>query len=159
MIIYISCPVSIPIETFNEMVAQLTISYPQHKFTYWDRKKVYSHSLIYNADTVAFVLPDQEFKTFVANLPSGLLGELKRARYDSKNLAVIYRPKSNPDSGYLIYEAKVNSGNTSSPTIFGGVPGTTDRFSKRVFESDLKTDVKEVVERKIILDRRILLFA
>jgi hypothetical protein len=101
--IWISCPISVPQGKLDAFKAYLERHFPQ--VDCWDRHVGhYTFRGLDSSDAVAFILPDNEFRYDVGNLPAGLGSELKRARDGGKKILIGYYRETS--KGWAIYDAK-----------------------------------------------------
>ena len=100
--IWISCPISVRQHDLDKFKAYLEEHFPQ--VDTWDRKSEYSGRGLDSSDAVTFILPDNEFRYSVENLPVGLRSELKRARDGGKKILIGYYRQTSKE--WAIYDAK-----------------------------------------------------
>lgn len=100
--IWISCPISVSVGKLAAFKEYLERHFPQ--VDTWDRESEYSGRGLDSSDAVAFILPDNEFRYGVENLPVGLKSELKRARNGAKKILIGYYRATSKE--WAIYDAK-----------------------------------------------------
>jgi hypothetical protein len=76
---------------------------------YWDRSTPYKYhpKWLSEADVVIFALPNNAFKTPIANIPFGCRRELKRAQLLGKKIYIVYQIAS---GDYHFYKAEIKHG-------------------------------------------------
>jgi hypothetical protein len=114
--IWISCSISVPQGKLDAFKAYLERHFPQ--VDCWDRESEYNAHVLDSSDAVAFILPDNEFRYGVENLPVGLGSELKRAQDGKKKILIGYYRETS--KGWAVYDAKF----TRTPS-YSGVWGRT----------------------------------
>lgn len=124
MLIYISCPVTVPESTFKNLLSSLENRYPNHRFIYWRRGTKYDSEMVKKANAVAVILPNIAFRSPVASIPSGVLNEIGIADTLDIPLMVVYRMVDT--NNVFIYDAEL--GNYE----FKGVAGTSSKYIPRV---------------------------
>lgn len=117
---YISCPITVPIEVlygFANKLFQLGAG-P----SFWNREDPYRlQDVVDDCDGFVLVLPYNNFKMPVEELPIGCKRELDRALKAKRTIYLAYK---NID-GYAIYQAVVNSSD-----VFTGISGTQGEIGK-----------------------------
>jgi hypothetical protein len=115
--IWISCPISVSVGKLAAFKEYLECHFPQ--VDTWDRESEYSGRGLDSSDAVAFILPDNEFRYDVGNLPAGLGSELKRARDGGKKILIGYYRATSKE--WAVYDAKF----TRKPSYNGALCQTT----------------------------------
>jgi len=100
--IWISCPISVPQVKLAAFKAYLERHFPQ--VDTWDRESKYSDRGLDSSDAVVFMLPNNEFRYGIENLPVGLKSELKRARDGKKKILIGYYRATSKE--WAVYDAK-----------------------------------------------------
>jgi len=109
--IWISCPISVSVgklAAFKE--------YLEHHFSQvdcWNRVSEYNGRDLDSSDAVVFMLPNNEFRYGIENLPVGLKSELKRARDGKKKILIGYYRQTS--KAWAVYDAKL----TRKPSYSG----------------------------------------
>ena len=100
--IWISCPISVSMGKLAAFKKYLECHFPQ--VDTWDRESEYSGRGLDSSDAVVFMLPNNEFRYDVENLPVGLKSELKRARDGGKKILIGYYRQTSKK--WAVYDAK-----------------------------------------------------
>ena len=100
--IWISCPISVPGRKLAAFEKYLEHHFPQ--VDCWNRVSACNGRGLDSSDAVVFMLPNNEFRYGIENLPVGLKSELKRARDEKKKILIgYYRATS---KAWAVYDAK-----------------------------------------------------
>jgi len=127
--IWISCPISVSVGKLAAFKEYLEHHFPQ--VDCWNRVSACNGRGLDSSDAVVFMLPNNEFRYGIENLPVGLKSELKRARDGKKKILIGYYRSTSKK--WAIYDAKFTRklsyngawGETTMPYYIEGIEYST----------------------------------
>jgi hypothetical protein len=137
--IYISCPISEPVETLKDIATALIGRGYQTR--YWNRTERYDNTWILGCEAMVIVLPMMSFKCPISSLPMGVRRELDVAMSLEKRILLAYKP--NTSTLPTFYDIKVEF------SIVSGIAGTRNALLNRgeVLKKEEEPEPVPVVDR------------